>query len=146
MSKEVKVEDAAAGTCPTRRNAYRERYKSSPTPVVTKQERRFDGQCDALKGFTFDCTDGQQTDQYAVNMKEISIYVGREYAHGGDIRWTVVNEKRFKVPKPIDPTDEKPTLTDKEIWKQSVVEYVRRNNKLTQNMETVCSLIIGQCT
>jgi hypothetical protein len=146
MSKEIKVEDAAAGTGPARRNAYRGRYKSSPTPVVAKQETRFDGRCDALKGITFDCTDGQQTDQYAVNIKEISIYVGREYAHGGDIRWTFVSEKRFKVPKYIDPTDEKPTLTDKEIWKQSVVEYVRRNNKLAQNMETVYSFIIGQCT
>jgi hypothetical protein len=134
MSKEVKVEDAAAGTGPAKRNTYRGRYKSSPTPVAAKQESRFDGRCDSHKGLTFYCTDGQQTDQYAVNMKEISIYVGREYAHGGDIRWTVVNEKRFKVPKHIDPTDENPTLTDKEIWKQSVVEYVRRNNKLAQNM------------
>jgi hypothetical protein len=146
IKKEVKVEDAAARTGPARRNTYRGRYKSSPTPVAAKQESRFDGRCDALKGFTFDCTDGQQTDQYAVNMKEISIYVGREYAHGGDIRWTVVDERRFKVPKPVDPTDEKPTFTDKKIWKQSVVEYVRRNNKLTQNMETMYSLIFGQCT
>jgi hypothetical protein len=57
--------------------------------------------------------------------------VGREYTHGGDIRWTVVNEKRFKVSKPVDPAEDKPSLTDKEIWKQSVVEYVRHNNKLT---------------
>jgi hypothetical protein len=146
MSKEVKVEDAAAGTGSAKRNTHRGRYKSSPTPVAAKQESRFDGRCDALKGFTLDCTDGQHNDQYAVNMKEISIYAGREYAHGGDIRWTLVNEKRFKVPKPVDPTEEKPTLTDKDIRKQSVVEYVRRNNKLTQNMETVYSLILGQCT
>jgi hypothetical protein len=79
-------------------------------------------------------------------MKEISIYVNREYAHGGDIHWTVVNKKRFKVPKPVDPAEDKPSLTDKEIWKQSVVEYLRRNNKLKQNMETVYSLIFGQCT
>jgi hypothetical protein len=77
MSKEVKVEDAAARTGPARRNAYRGRYKPSSTPAATKQETRFDGRCDALNGFTFDCTDGQQTDQYAVNMKEILIYVGR---------------------------------------------------------------------
>jgi hypothetical protein len=57
-----------------------------------------------------------------------------------------VNEKRFKVPKPVDPIGENPTLTDNEIWKQLVVEYVRRNNKLTQNMETLYSLILGQCT
>jgi hypothetical protein len=72
--------------------------------------------------------------------------VGGEYTHGGDIRWTVINEKRFKVPKPIDPAEDKPSLTDKEIRKQSVVEYVRRNNKLTQKMETVYLLIFGQCT
>jgi hypothetical protein len=46
----------------------------------------------------------------------------------------------------VDPADDKPSLTDKEIWKQLVVEYVRRNSKLTQNMETVYSLICGQCT
>jgi hypothetical protein len=43
MSKEVKVEDAAAGMGPARRNTYRGRYKSSPTPVAAKQESRFDG-------------------------------------------------------------------------------------------------------
>jgi hypothetical protein len=103
MSKEVKVENVAAGTGPAKRNGHRGRYKTPSAPVTAKQEPRFKGRCDALKGFTFDCIDGQQTDQYVVNMKEISIYVGREYAHGGDIRWTVVNEKRFKVPKPVDP-------------------------------------------
>jgi hypothetical protein len=77
MSKEVKMEDAATGTGPAKRNAYRGRCKPSSTPAAMKQETRFDGRCDVLKGFTFDCTDGQQTDQYAVNMKEISIYVGR---------------------------------------------------------------------
>jgi hypothetical protein len=63
MSKEVKVEDAAAGTGPTKRNGYRGRYKTPPALVTAKQEPRFEGQCDALKGITFDCTDGQQTDQ-----------------------------------------------------------------------------------
>jgi hypothetical protein len=37
MSKEVKVEDAATGTGPAKRNAYRGRYKSSPTPVAKKK-------------------------------------------------------------------------------------------------------------
>jgi hypothetical protein len=93
MSKEVKVEDAAAGTGPARRNAYRGRYKSSPTPVATKQETRFDGRCDALKGFIFDCTDGQQPDQYAVNMKEISIYVRRRNSRVHKI-WLIVSDSR----------------------------------------------------
>jgi hypothetical protein len=127
MSKEVKVEDTAAGTSPAKQNGYRGRYKTPSAPVTAKQEPRIEGRCDALKGFTFDCTDGQQTDQCTVNMKEISIYVGREYTHGGDIR----NKKRFKVPKPVDPAEDKPSLTDKEMWKQSVVEYVRHNTKLT---------------
>jgi hypothetical protein len=126
MPKEVKVEDAAAGTGPVKRSGYRGRYKTPSTPVTTKQEPRFEGRCDALKGFTFDCTYGQQTDQYAVNMKEISIYVGREYAHGGDICWTVVNEKRFKVPKPVDPSDDKPSMTDKKM------ETVGRRIRQTQ--------------
>jgi hypothetical protein len=73
MSKEVKVEDAAAGSSPAKRNGYRGRYKTPPAPVTAKQEPRFEGRCDDPKGFTFDCTDGQQTDQYVVNMKEISI-------------------------------------------------------------------------
>jgi hypothetical protein len=106
------VEDATTVTRPAKKKN-RGRCKTPSSHVTATQEPRFEGRCDALKGFTFDCTDGQQTDQYAVNMKEISIYVGREYTRGGYIRWTVVNEKQCKVPKSVDPAEDKPTLNDK---------------------------------
>jgi hypothetical protein len=55
--------------------------KQRPAAVVQHQPKS-EGRCDSLEGFTLDCADGRQSDQYNVNMKEIAKYVGREYTYG----------------------------------------------------------------
>jgi hypothetical protein len=66
------------------------------------QQPKFEGMCDGLKGFTFDCTNSRQTTGFNTSIKELAEYVGRTYTYGGDIRCTVENEKKFLVPCPED--------------------------------------------
>ena len=78
-------------------------------------------------------------------MKEIAEYVGRKYDHGGDIRATLENKKRYEPAKPKDPPDGA-SVTEKRIWEKEVDEYVKQKTKLTENMKKAFSLIHGQCT
>jgi hypothetical protein len=113
------------------------------TAVV--QQPKFEGRCDGLKGFTFDCTDSRQTTGFSTSIKELAEYFGRTYTYGGDIRWTVENEKMFPVPCPKDvAADDGATI--KRIWERRVDEYAKRENKLAANCDTVFSLILGQCS
>jgi hypothetical protein len=50
------------------------------------QQPKFEGRCDGLKGFTFDCNDSRQTTGLNTSIKELAEYVGRTYTYGGDIR------------------------------------------------------------
>jgi hypothetical protein len=114
---------------------------------VQRQPRRFEGRCDSLKGYTFDCPNGRPSDQYNITMKKIAEYVEREYTYGGDIRWTVKNEKRFTVPKPEDSDETSASsATEQRIWERCTEEYIKRDDILTENCETVYSLVMGQCT
>jgi NTP pyrophosphatase (non-canonical NTP hydrolase) len=68
--------------------------------------------------------------------KEIAEFIGREYTCEGDIRWTVENKIKFVVPESAE-LPEKATATDKRIWERRADEYVKRENKLAENCQTV---------
>jgi hypothetical protein len=55
---------------------------------MTRQPR-FQGKCDDLKGYIYDCSDSRQADVYTKTTKEIGEYVGRTYRHGSDARRAV---------------------------------------------------------
>jgi hypothetical protein len=57
----------------------------------------------------------------------------------------VENENMFPVPFPEDVAVDA-GATIKRIWERRVEEYVKRENKLAANCETVFSLILGQCS
>jgi hypothetical protein len=47
----------------------------------------FEGKCDDLSGYIYDCADPKQAvDMYTNTTKEISEYVGRTYKYGGEMR------------------------------------------------------------
>jgi hypothetical protein len=92
----------------------------------------------------FDCSDGRQADQYNISMRDIAKYVDITYTYGGDIRWSIENEKRHKVVGPPD-LDATAAATYKRIWEKRVDEYVRRDLKLSDNCKKLYSLIFGQC-
>jgi hypothetical protein len=108
------------------------------------QETKFDGRCDDIKGFVFDCAAGKQADRYNTTIWEITAYAGRTYDYGGDIRWSIKNEKKYEPTKPND-VGATATATDKRIWEKEIDEYVRRKAKLTAKCAKLYSLILGQC-
>jgi hypothetical protein len=77
MENEVKVEKSGSGApaATNKRGGYKGKYKS--TTGTTMRSPKFDGKCDSLKGFVFDCVDGRQSDSYNVDTKEVAEYVGR---------------------------------------------------------------------
>jgi hypothetical protein len=80
-----------------------------------------------------------------ITIREITAYVGSTYDYGGDIIWSIKNEKNYEPTKPngVGATS---TATDKRIWEKEIDEYARRKVKLTANCEKLYSLILGQCT
>jgi hypothetical protein len=77
-------------------------------------------------------------------MKEITGYVGRTYTYGGDIRWTIQNEKKFTPPLDLNEKSAK-SETQKRIWEKRVDKYVKRDITLQEKYEKLYSLIFGQC-
>jgi hypothetical protein len=112
MTEEVKVEkEISGGTAPTRFNRYQSRGASIGTV-----EFKFEGRCEYLKGFVFNCTDGNHADRLNLSMKEIAEFVGRTYPYGGDMKFTVEKEEKFTLSKPTKVEVGKLYATNKRIW------------------------------
>jgi hypothetical protein len=125
---EVKVEKPESSRPPKHFNYSRFQTKKG------NQETKFDGRCDDIEGFVFECADGKQADRYNTTIREITAYAGRTYDYGGDTRWSIKNEKKYVPIKPAN-VETTTTATDKRIWEKEIDEYVRRKAKLTVNCE-----------
>jgi hypothetical protein len=85
-------------------------------------------------------------------LKRISEYAGAEYKHGGDIRSSVINERKITIPIPAAPSAVDPkSLTSSErvgamIFKGEIDSYIKRKSMLDDNIQKTYSLVIGQCT
>jgi hypothetical protein len=86
-----------------------------------------------------------QHDRYVTTKQELEDYIGRTMDRGGDVKKTIENMKKKEFKKPDDPAADCGE-TDKEIWKKQVANYVIRLNMLETNLETVFTIIWGQCT
>jgi hypothetical protein len=129
---------------PVKRGGYRgNRYK--PAAITVTRELKFNGKCDSLIGFVYDCSDGKQSDRLNIVTKEIAEYVGRDYPYGGDIRWTIQNLELFKEEEPSELAASSSVLK-KRMWKKRVDKFIKRENKLKDNCQMAYSLVIGQCT
>ena len=113
---------------------------------------KFQGACEALKDYIFDCSDHRQADCYANSLKRISEYVGSEYKNGGDIQSSVINETKFTVPTPTAPTvadPDNPTPDEKlqlRLHEKRLDAMVKREGTLDDNIQRLYSLVLGQCT
>jgi hypothetical protein len=125
----VKIEKPGAPKAPTK-SRYGGRGGFNHRKLATEKAPEFEGRCDSLKGFVFDCSDGKQSDAYNTTMKEIIGYVGREYVNGGDIRSTIEYEVMFQVEVPTDPVPNQGetavSATSKRIWERQIDELVKR--------------------
>jgi hypothetical protein len=134
---------ASKDATPVKRGYRGNRYKPAVTTVV--REQTFSGKCDGLSGFVYDCSDGKQSDHYNIVTKEITEYIGREYAYGGDIRWTIMNLKHFEEEEPKD-LETTTTTVKKRMFEKRVDEFIKRETKIKENCQSAYSLVLGQRT
>jgi hypothetical protein len=89
--------------------------------------------------------DAKQSDLFIKTTKEITLYVGRTYTYGGDIKIAVESLAMPTLKVPTDPAAEA-TKTEELIWKKKVEEYVHRETYFEENVKILFSLVWGQCT
>ena len=112
------------------------RYNQAITP-------RFEGRQDELKGLIFDCSDAKQADNYSKTIKEVTQYVGTNYKYSRHIRYLVENLELLIIEIPSDPVSTV-TLSETQIWKLGLSEYMKRKITLRENVKSLYSLIWGQ--
>ena len=95
-------------------------HKSRPTT------QKFKGNYSDLEGYIFDCSDIRQAHKYITAIKRIAEYVGAEFKYGGDIRSSIENSKRFKIPMPSATSDNNTALL-KMILNRKIDIYVKRD-------------------
>ena len=106
---------------------------------------KFEGRCEELKGYIYDCSDARQSDQFTKTTKEIAEYVGRTYKQGGDIRLVVENLELLTFEDPDDPPEDA-SKAQLHRWTKKLDEVMKRESTLEENVKKVYSLIWGQCT
>ena len=77
--------------------------------------------------------------------REIEEFVGRTYSIPGDIVSAIENLRIPSLTRPADP----PTAasrTDIRIWEEEVKSFVKRQNILQSNVQSVYAVAWGQCT
>ena len=79
-------------------------------------------------------------------IKRITEYVGSEYKYGGDIRSTLDNELRIKIPQPVAPTTDPMPLLESRIFDKEIDIYMKIRSILDKNVQKCYSLVLGQCT
>jgi len=113
--------------------------------VAVPQQTKFEGDHPDLKGYIFDCRGAQAAEIYNKTIKQIATYVGREYKHGGDIKRAVELGKLPTINVPGN-LDVDATEVEREIWRKRIDGYVKRTSVLDDNIQSLYSLVWGQCT
>jgi hypothetical protein len=82
------------------------------------QQKCFWEEISQLSGWTYDVTGRDSTHHFAETTKAITDYVGQEYTHGSDIRYTIENLTDYNFVRPGDPPAGASTY-DVESWKKA---------------------------
>jgi hypothetical protein len=108
---------------------------------------KFTGDCEDLAECIFGCEDSKQSGNFEGTIDHLANYVGSKYEHGGEIRNLIENLTPFFLVQPTDlPTTPAPTPTETKIWELKITAYVKKDQKIEDNVRKVYSLIWGQCT
>ena len=107
---------------------------------------KFKGNSTDLEGYTFDCSGYKQAENYVSTIKRITEYAGAEYNHGCDIRSTLYNEVRIKIPQPVTPVADPMSLLESRIFNKEIDIYTKRISTMYDNVQKSYSLVLGQCT
>ena len=127
-----------------------DRSNQSRSGQIQNQKRKpvaqkFKENSSDLEGYIFYCSDSRQADKYITAIKIITEYVGAEFKYGGNIRSSIENSKRFKIPMPTAPSDNYKALLTM-ILNRKIEIYVKRDGILDENLQKSYSLIHGQFT
>jgi hypothetical protein len=98
-----------------------------------------------LKGHVFDCSNSRQADMFSTTTKALAGQVGKTYRYGNDARLAIQNLSPtiLEVPKDLPDTATKAELR---IWEKKIDEFVKRDLYFEENMQTLYSLVCGQCS
>ena len=87
----------------------------------------------------------RQADMFTKTTKEVAEYAGRKLKYSADIRKAIEDLETPIIAEPTDPALPA-TMTQRRIWEKGVDEHMRRLSMLRQDLETMYSVILGQCT
>ena len=102
-----------------------------------------------LKDIVFDAERYNQADEFIKMKKDLAQYIATNYERGADVQQSIEAGKMIELPEPTapTPTDGQPvTETKTLIWKRQIEMYVKRQEKLEDNLRQAFGLVIGQCT
>ena len=117
-----------------------QKQDDTPWPPTSK----FEGNCDALKGFTYDCSDNRQADRFTRTTLKTGKYIGSNYTSGKDISCLVETLKVPTIDMP-EPPPEDVNASVKCVWQKNIDKFVDRQDQLQENIGTLYSLLKGQC-
>jgi hypothetical protein len=86
------------------KKAWRHQKTKDLTTANETMKMNFEGKCDDLSGYIYDCADPKQAvDMYTSTTKEISEYVGRTYKYGGEMRQVIMKLQKptYDIPEDI---------------------------------------------
>ena len=109
-------------------------------------EKKFDGRCDDLKGYIYDCTGNQQADMFIKTCQQVPEYAGKSFKnYPGDMLTVVKKLVKPTFSLPVD-LSALASESEKELWKIEINAYHKRKVALAENIRRLFSLAIGQCT
>jgi hypothetical protein len=98
-----------------------------------------------LKGHVFDYSNSRQADMFSKTTKALAGHIGKTYRYGNDIRLAIQNLSLTILEVPKDLPDSA-TKAELRIWEKKIDEFVRRDLHFEENMQTLYSLVWGQCS
>ena len=105
---------------------------NAPWPTTSK----FDGNCNALKGFTYHCSNNWQADWFTRTTLKIGKNVGSNYTRGKDISYLVETLKVPTIDMP-EPPPEDANASVKRMWPKNIDKFVDCQDQLQENIGTL---------
>jgi hypothetical protein len=130
--------DASGGRVPQGKG-----QRAFKKPIV--RQPKFKGNCEDLRGHVFDCSNARQADMFSKTTKAIAGHVGKTYRYGNNVRLAVQNLTAMVMDIPKDLANTA-TNAQKRIWEKKINKFVKRELYFEENMQTLYSLIWGQCS
>jgi hypothetical protein len=155
-SSTSKGSERSNNNCNTKgRKGYRNNSKCSHSNSNNRNSNNNHGITQKQKGATkdlghhvFDCTSRKSIEACNETLKQIAIYVGKEYGKNADaIKYVVENleDPDLNPVEDISVTDQKNSLMMFH-WQEKVKQYMDREEGLESGKKKLYTLIWGQCT